>query len=181
MNGDLVFRFPKTDPAIATRTFEFENKLVEYIRPHVTPHEIPTRLYSLSEVDADFPGPVCGYRWFPGAQVAGLPLGQEQQQRLACLLGDFLSRLHTIDLEALYSLGFERATADVIGRSWFEKYKRVRQDIIPILEPDEQRWITQLYDSFYATQELVSLAWRWCMAISALRTCCFPPTSPIYR
>lgn len=145
VNDEVIFRFPKYEAASALAAFEVENKALELIRPRVSPHKIPTPLYQLTDVDDLFPGPVYGYKLLSGGRVLD---SIEVREHLPHLLGDFLTRLHKIDLKLVYELGLDRTSADAVRQGWHDAYEELTQTVLPILNPEERRWVDNLYETY---------------------------------
>jgi aminoglycoside 2''-phosphotransferase len=146
VNNELVFRFPKIASDDADDNYQREVALFDALRPHVAPHQIPTLLKHLPPGD-HFDKPVSVYACLDGTQAAQMALNPAQKQQVAVLLGDFLSKLHAIDPAAL---GMESPASAPMTQQWIKQFTEIRQQVYPLLNDDEQRWFTRLYESILA-------------------------------
>ena len=146
INNKIIFRFPKFEDFAAQVAFDLEGKLLDLIRPEVVPHEIPTQIYRMIDSDEIFSGPVYGYKLLDGNRVGDSNLDLKKQ--LPRLLGDFLTKLHGIDLEPIYEVGFEPVTAEAIQKGWHDSYSDAIKSLFPLLSEEERRWVDNLYVSY---------------------------------
>ncbi len=146
VNNEFVFRFPKVDPGDSKRIPGFEDYLFNLIRSDLSPHEIPEKVFTIETEEFKIPGPVYGYKKLHGQQVSKLRCKPEN--KMADLISDFLSKLHSIDIKKLQSIGIKTTDWKSIVLWHRENYKYIKDNIFPLLKDDEKEWLTEVFDSF---------------------------------
>jgi aminoglycoside phosphotransferase (APT) family kinase protein len=110
VNGHLVFRFPKR-PDVERQLF-VETRMLPLLAVG-TPVPIPS--YSFQGVPSTrFPRHFAGYVRLTGVPGIGLTLTQAEFLRLAPVLGDFLSFLHSFPVGTAAQLGVPEYASDVL-------------------------------------------------------------------
>lgn len=146
VNNKFVFRFPKADPDLNKRIPGFEDYLFNIIRPELLPHEIPEKIFTIETEEFKIPGPIYGYKKLSGQKFSTLK--NKPDSKLADLLSDFLSKLHSIEVKKLQSIGVKTTDWKSIVLWHRENYKYVKQNIFPLLKDDEKDWLTEVFESF---------------------------------
>lgn len=145
-NNEFVFRFPKLNIDESRRIPGFEDYLFGIVRPALLPHEIPEKIFTIESEEFKIPGPIYGYKKFQGKLISGHPIKPEVE--LAKLLSDYLSRMHSIELKKLYSIGVKSTDWKSLILRHKEDFKNIKQNILPILKDDEKEWLTEVFESF---------------------------------
>ena len=146
VNNEFVFRFPKVDFDETKRIPGFEDYLFDIIRTELSPHEIPEKLFTIETKEFKIPGPIFGYKKLSGHQFSTLK--SKPDSKLADLLSDFLSKLHSIEVKRLQSIGIKTIDWKSIVLWHRENYKYVKQNIFPLLKDDEKDWLIEVFESF---------------------------------
>ncbi len=146
VNNEIVFRFPKVNIDANKKIPGFEDFLFNIIRSKLLPHEIPEKIFTIETNEFNIPGPAIGYRKFSGQQIPKLQA--KPDIKLANLLSEFLSRLHSIEVKKLQSIGVRSTDWKSIVLWHKENYKYVKQDIFPLLKKDEKDWLAEVFESF---------------------------------
>lgn len=101
VNGDLIFRFPRSESSLAN--VEREKRLLDYLKNHIT---LPIPQYHYTGSDTAF----VGYRKIPGSSLSKQlyeALGLDVQHALAKTLALFFTELHhAISKEQAASWGY---------------------------------------------------------------------------
>ena len=127
MNGEWVFRFPKSDDTAAQ--FAIEAGLLPRIAPRLP---LPVPLFRFIGVpSAEFPRTFCGYRKLPGEPAIRLPPGEVPFEAFAGPIARFLSALHAVPIEHAISAGVPRQslpeTLDELRTDALADLPRVRE------------------------------------------------------
>jgi aminoglycoside phosphotransferase (APT) family kinase protein len=104
VNGEWVFRFPKSEETAAQ--FAVEARLLSRIAPRL-PLPVPVFLFS-GEPSAVFPRAFCGYRKLPGEPAIRLPPADVPFGSLAIPIARFLIALHAVPIEIAIEAGVPR-------------------------------------------------------------------------
>lgn len=145
VNGDIIFRFPRYQPAI--ERLERQTWILDSVRSRVN-LAVPDFAYRCFEPKQ--PGKVfIGY-----ARLPGEPLWQSTfnaiprepaRQAVADQLGAFLRQLHSIPVAEL--LAAEVATFDPLAM-WHDLYRRIEHRLFPYMRPDARRSVADLFERF---------------------------------
>jgi aminoglycoside phosphotransferase (APT) family kinase protein len=95
VNGRLVFRFPRHE--FAASLIEREIRVLPLLAPRL-PLSIPAPAF-VGTPDAGYPYPFAGYPLLPGTTACQLAWSDEERERNAAPLGEFLSALHGIPVD----------------------------------------------------------------------------------
>ncbi|BCL78481.1 aminoglycoside phosphotransferase family protein [Ktedonobacteria bacterium brp13] len=155
LNNEMVTRFPKfltghEEFQIVEEQFQFEKLVMNAIYSLLAPHQVARPTSLLSGPSQSFPGPVLCYELFDGTPISQLSLDHAQQRHMAALLGDFFSRLHSIDRARLAAFGFFDVEPEYLKQGWFDSFERNRQTTFQLLNDEERTWFTHLYEDFLA-------------------------------
>ena len=104
VNGEWVFRFPKSEETAAQ--FAVEARLLPRIAPRL-PLPVPVFLFE-GKPSAEFPRVFCGYRKLPGDPVIRLPPSEVPFGSLAAPIAHFLTALHAVPIETTIEAGVPR-------------------------------------------------------------------------
>lgn len=154
VNGQIIYKFPKVQDDTQSfddfqNQFEREQAILPIVAEYTKPHDILTPLDMLPPSES-FRGPVFSYRMFSGEQLAKLSLQGEQRLRVARMLGDFLSKLHAIDIARFPDKYVKVVSPEELKEGWYSNYEAVKTKAFDLLTPDERAWATQHYESFLA-------------------------------
>jgi len=148
VNGEIIFRFPKT--AREAAKLETETALLRSLQSHVT-LPIPNPIYQSRDIAAI--GQVfMGYRLLVGEpfwpRTLDIITNKEQLQHLATQLSTFLHQLHTTPAEALHVKlpGFQGC------EEWQGLYNRFRDKLFPFMQPDACTLITRQFEDFLSDE-----------------------------
>ena len=158
VNNEYVFRFPKDPNAFQEVQAHGirEAALLNAIKHRMEPHEVSRQTHALLDSSQSFHGPVFGYTFFEGVQVAQKHMHPSELPRVARLLGDFLSKLHAIELAAVYPFGYEPTNAETIRQGWYQNYLANKEIVFPLLTNEEKRWMGHLYERFLDISDKVN-------------------------
>jgi aminoglycoside phosphotransferase (APT) family kinase protein len=153
LNNEKVARFPKfvtgqEEASIVEEQFHFEQRVLNAIHPFLAPHQISQPLSMLTGPSESFLGPVLLYAWLEGVPINRLAIAANQRLQLSSLLGDFFSRLHSIDRTLLSSFGFVDVLPERLKQDWFSGFERHRRTTFQLLTEEERRWYTRLFEDF---------------------------------
>ena len=137
VDQQLVVRFPKMPAEDADAIFQKEQALTGSL--DVQPHKIPKPLKRLLPDDEIFPKPVYVYSFLDGKQGTEFPADLQ----LATQAGDFLSKLHSLTTLP----GLSQRTPMDVKQHWDEQHDYLQSQINPLLQPDEQRWLAEVFAS----------------------------------
>ena len=144
VNGEVIFRFPKTPRESAK--LETEIALLRDLQPYMT-LSVPNPVYYSQEITII--GQVfMGYRLLLGEPLWPGPFrtikDEGQLQHLAMQLAMFLRQLHTTPVEAL-----NVKLPDFQGcEEWRELYNRIRAKLFPFMRPDACAWVAKQFEDF---------------------------------
>lgn len=142
--------------------------LSEIIRSNLMPHEIVSLIQILNPQDDGFDFPISLYHYLDGEQVKEMYLfgdgsDKKKTEQLACLLGDFLTKFHNIKLGRIKDVPIaEKHTEESIKKNYFKNYEKYKKDIFPIMNYEEQRWVTDLHESFFKIVEKIKIQVALC-------------------
>ncbi|MBU8934692.1 MAG: aminoglycoside phosphotransferase family protein [candidate division Zixibacteria bacterium] len=145
VNNELLFRFPKNANETSTERFTFENRLFDLIRPRVNPHEIPVPLFDVNTEDIPARHVRC-YRMFFGQRISQLSMND--RRTVAELLGDFLTRLHSIEKTDCIEIGLRSISWQDIVNNVRGSFEKIKTRLLPLLKPDEREWMINQYELF---------------------------------
>jgi aminoglycoside 2''-phosphotransferase len=138
INGELVFRFPKTGAAHALQ--RYEAALLAAIQPR-----LPVAVPHVEAQTAAF----ARYRMLPGEPLYRhrlLLAPAADQARVLAQLGAFLVALHAIPLEALPQPPWHTPDRRTSARAAaLARLDQVRQRLYPHLWRDQRAWVEHLY------------------------------------
>ena len=135
VNEELVFRFPKNDPAWVA--LDEEAKVLDLVRRHVdlaVPH--------LEMREDDF----VMYRLIPGRGLHREDILRQDaatQERLAEQLAVFLHQLHSIPSEEIERYGINPSVAARGREDWIQLYQEVESWLFPLLMAHAREWVVQ--------------------------------------
>lgn len=144
VNGQLLFRFPKVEPAVAA--MKREAALLRAIHARL-PLPVPHPLYVNEEggVGAAF----MGYRLLPGRPLWRADLEKVAEEdvlaRMARQLAAFLKALHAVPLAEVPPAAVRRADD---GASWSSLYRRIRRHLFPHMRPEARRRVRDRFTTF---------------------------------
>ncbi|GHO91998.1 6'-aminoglycoside N-acetyltransferase [Reticulibacter mediterranei] len=169
INGEYIFRFPKTQREVLK--LDRETRLLQHLQSRVT-LSIPNPIYRSKDVAP--PGRAfMGYRLLPGepfwpGTFSSLK-DEGQLQHLATQLALFLRQLHCISAEELgVKLPEFQGCAE-----WREMYERFRSKLFPFMRPDACVWVTKHFEDFLSDE-------RNCSYVPALIHGDFGPSNILY-
>ena len=148
VNGETIFRFPKTQREAARLVTE--TGLLRSLQRHVA-LPIPDPLYH-SEENAASGQVFMGYRLLPGEPLWPETLraikDEEQLQHVANQLATFLKSLHAIPADTL-----SVRLPDFQGsEEWRDLYNRFRGKLFPFMRPDARQWVTKHFEDFLSDE-----------------------------
>lgn len=148
INGETIFRFPKTQREAAKLVTE--TGLLRSLQRHVT-LPIPDPLYQSKE-SAAIGQVFMGYRLLAGEPLWPERLhtfkDEEQLQHVANQLATFLWHLHTIPAATL-----EVSLPDFQGcEEWGDLYDRFRSKLFSFMRPDARLWVTKQFEDFLSDE-----------------------------
>jgi aminoglycoside 2''-phosphotransferase len=148
VNGETIFRFPKTQREAARLVTE--TSLLRSLQKRVT-LPIPEPVYRSKE-NAAIGQVFMGYRLLPGEPLWPETLrafeDEEQLQHVANQLASFLKRLHAIPAETLAV-----RLPDFQGsEEWRDLYNRFRGKLFPFMRPDARLWVTKQFEDFLSDE-----------------------------
>ena len=128
VNGRLVFRFPRHE--FAAGLIERELRVLPLLAPRL-PLPIPAPAF-VGTPDEDYPYPFAGYPLLPGTTACQIAWSDEERERHAVPLGEFLSALHGIPVnEETRAWG----PAGTISRTNLEKHAPVLKGWLRAMAP----------------------------------------------
>jgi aminoglycoside 2''-phosphotransferase len=159
VNGELVFRFPRT-PAIAAQ-LAVEACLLPQLAPTL-PLAIPNFMYIARGAATGAPLFV-GYRAIAGAPMtpallAGHSLTDAQARALAATMGSFLTALHSFPVAQARACGATTQSEPEHTRALLE---RVREHVYPLFPPPLHAWTDHLFGDALASP----LLWEYTPAL----------------
>ncbi|MFN8468041.1 MAG: phosphotransferase [Caldilineaceae bacterium] len=138
VNGDLVFRFAKTD--YGRQLLAYEAQLLELIAPYVSA-QIPLFIHRTPAY--------VQYQLVPGNPLYGYLLLRTEPQikeRLAVGLAIFLAELHAIPLEGVPEPPGTSSQPLLSRRAFYEqRLAALESDVFPLLWADQKAWVYDLY------------------------------------
>ncbi|HEY6408882.1 MAG TPA: aminoglycoside phosphotransferase family protein, partial [Ktedonobacteraceae bacterium] len=169
VNGETIFRFPKTLREAAKLVTEAV--LLRSLQSRAT-LPIPDPLYQSKE-SASIGQVFMGYHLLPGEPLWPERLhtfkDEKQLQHVANQLATFLHHLHTIPVEALAV-----ELPDFQGcEEWQDLYNRFRSKLFPYMRPDACLWVTKQFEDFLSEE-------RNCTYAPALVHGDFGPSNILY-
>jgi aminoglycoside phosphotransferase (APT) family kinase protein len=75
-------------------------------------------------------------------------INDSNKKSIARLLGNFLSKLHSINIDSLSSLKYKPQTDEQIKKGWVENYKKNKKDNFSYLSAEEKVYMEKVYDEF---------------------------------
>lgn len=140
VNGELVFRFAKTDFGYTDPLAEA--KVLRFLRNYIT-LQIPEPFYESNELLA--------YRRIPGETLRRdllMRLAETDQQAVAEQLARFLKELHGIPLGDASDLEIPMADALMKYEGWAKVFQRIQEKVFPLLLPHVREWVTEHFESY---------------------------------
>ncbi len=143
VNGELVFRFPKTPET--EHSLEREAALLRALQGRL-PLPVPNPIYTSTDPRTGLPDHV-GYMLLAGEPLwcdtlAGLPI--EDRRAIAAQLGEFLQALHGLGPEELNLDLPIRDTPD----DWQRLYEAFRAELFPFVRADAREQVTREFGAF---------------------------------
>lgn len=144
VNKDVVFRFPKT-LEIRKKVLK-EASILKLLKTKDPLVRIPN--YELVYRDGEFVGVTYSY-------LKGSSLSECKEDNIhdnldnAVLIGDFLTKLHTIDLSEIGDIG--RIHTDAY---WDNLYKSVKDHILPNINRSIQKEVEDLFEQFLCADQV---------------------------
>ena len=139
VNGELVFRFAKTDFGYTDPLAEA--KVLRFLRNYIT-LQIPEPFYESNELLA--------YRRIPGETLRRdllMRLAETDQQAVAEQLARFLKELHGIPLGDASDHEIPMADALMKYEGWVKVFQRIQEKVFPLLLPHVREWVTEHFES----------------------------------
>ena len=146
---NYIFRFSKDwleDLDELKANFEYEKNILNEIRKFVRPHKLPEHQKLIIDKDI-YSGGVWVTRKFHGDLLKKL-INKENKTEIAKLLGNFLGKLHSIDINLLISLKFENQSNEEIRKNWFKNYEDNKNNNFFYLFSEEKKYFEKVYDEF---------------------------------
>jgi aminoglycoside 2''-phosphotransferase len=169
INGEYIFRFPKTQREAFK--LDREIKLLQQLQSRVT-LPVPNPIYQGKDLET--PGRAfMGYRLLPGEPLWPGTFSslkdEEHLQHLADQLALFLRQLHAVSAEKL-----EVKLPEFQGCvEWREMYERFRGKLFPFMRADACAWVTKHFEDFLSDE-------RNCSYVPALIHGDFGPSNILY-
>lgn len=162
INNELIVKFPKLDfdgqqYADFLQAFRREVKLNKIVSKIVKPHEIITPLEQVLGPTQNFAGPIFLYQLFSGTEVEKYRFTSSEKEKLVILLGDFLKKLHSVNLNQTLFIGLSKVTLEDIKIGWHKQYVYYKRNVFPLLKSNEVQWFTALYEDFLADSAKMKL------------------------
>jgi aminoglycoside 2''-phosphotransferase len=132
LDGNWIFRFPRR-PEVAS-AMEREVRLLSFLDGRL-PAGVPRVVYQ-GRQDENGPLLFCGYARLPGD---GLDSTGAAMPALAQQIGEFLSRLHQLQLPAAFLADFPAATPQDWRNEYREEYRWAQEQVFPLLPEDARR------------------------------------------
>jgi aminoglycoside 2''-phosphotransferase len=133
INGEVVFRFPKHDWAVAH--LKQEAKCLALARRFV---EMPLPQWTVYD---DY---CISYRWTAGVALQRFHILLAEsfvQETIAEQLGLFLHQLHTIPKTAVQQADIGQSVTVRTQEDWLKLYEDVQRDLFPIMMKFSQEWV----------------------------------------
>jgi len=145
-----IFRFPDRTLRNATglMLIQRETQILEFLRPHFS-----LNLPNPQFISTDPAHPYVGYRKIPGVSLAKVysTATSHERQKIAQQIGRFLKKLHAPALyreyRSLYPAVHDKSP-EHIRAELFELFSKVKDRVFPILNTNQQQWLTELFIRF---------------------------------
>jgi aminoglycoside 2''-phosphotransferase len=137
INGERVFRFPKTD--WARGSLRKEMAILDLMREHV---EMTVPHYDIRDEDMG------SYRLIPSRGLTRddlLALDEAGQERIAAQLGTFLRQIHAIPAAEIAVRGIPPSDASRPAGHWARMFAEVQARVFPLLLADQRAWVERLF------------------------------------
>ncbi|MBN1248579.1 MAG: phosphotransferase [Anaerolineae bacterium] len=137
VNGELVFRFPKTEAAATV--LETESQILSLVQPHLS-LPVPAPIHSGRDCMV--------YRLLPGQPLTRrllLSLDDRIRSHVARQLGSFLRDLHALDTASLDGWEVPFTRAPVTRERWLDLRDRIQANVYPLLLHHQVVWADHLF------------------------------------
>ncbi|WP_071458644.1 aminoglycoside phosphotransferase family protein [Bacillus massilinigeriensis] len=144
LNNELVFRFPKSSEFLSK--IKDEGKILQLLMEIKPALQVPQYEYVYQD------GLLKGvrYPYLEGIPLSKLPLNDiESNRENAKSIGDFLSKLHSIDVERLDDTNL---TTIHTMEYWKSLHSNVQKDVFPYLTNQQQKEIDEVFLRFTETK-----------------------------
>ena len=145
VNNETAFRFPRRENY--TKTLPIEVNFLEQFASK-SPVNVPKLIYKKDEeTGISF----VTYEFIPGVQFTksiSNNFSKEELLTIAQQLGSFLTTVHSFPIEKAKQLGIQQIDS---FDSWQKRLTKIKKDVFPHIDENEQQWIITLFKNFLKT------------------------------
>ena len=150
VNGTYIFRFPTRQRV--EKQLKIEIKILPKLAKRL-PVPIPEFKFIWLGTQNQ-PQMFVGYQKIIGSALSiKPPFDPKKKRKLAQILGQALSELHSFPIEKAVASGMKPATADTWKGDYLNMLKRHQKNSFPMMEPELQRRCIELFDEYLGNDE----------------------------